>query len=56
MESDITPQEREEMIEYLKKHPIDPAYDEECDTLDGDAPEEQLNARLYKKILEDYPE
>ena len=48
MASAITRQEREEMIDFLKDHPIDPAYDEECDTLDGDAPEEQLTARLYQ--------
>lgn len=55
MASDITPQERKEMEEFLKEHPIDPAYDEECECFDGEVPEEQLLARDFKKILEQNP-
>lgn len=53
MGCDITPPERKKMEEFLKKHPIDPNYDEECETLDGTPPEEQLTARIYRKILDD---
>jgi hypothetical protein len=56
MVSSITPERRKELEDFLKKHPIDPAYDEECHTLDGTPPEDQMTARIYKKILEDTPE
>lgn len=55
MESDITKQEREEMEAFLAEHPIDPAWDEECRTLDGWPPEDQMTARMYRKILDDNP-
>ena len=55
MESNITKQEREEMETFLAAHPIDPAYDEECKYFDGEAPEEQLLARDFKKILDENP-
>lgn len=54
--SAITPQEREMMKKFLKEHPIDPAYDEECEYFDGNVPEEQLLARAFKEYLEKYPE
>lgn len=53
MVCDITPPERKKMEDFLKKHPIDPNYDKECETLDGTPPEEQLTARIYRKILDD---
>ena len=56
MGSGITPQERKEMEDFLKEHPVDPAWDEECETLDGNPPEDQLVARRYKIILEENPE
>lgn len=56
MESDITKQERKTMEEFLKAHPIDPAWDEECEMFDGWPPEDQMTARIYKKILDDNPE
>ena len=56
MESSITPQERKKMIDFLEAHPIDPAYDKECEYFDGSAPAEQLLARNYKKILDENPD
>lgn len=53
---DITPQERKWLEDYLKEHPIDPAYDAECEYFDGDVPLEQLLARDAKEILENNPE
>ena len=47
---------REYMKDYLQKNPIDPAWDEECELFDGNPPIEQSNARVYKKLLEKYPE
>lgn len=44
------------MIDFLEAHPIDHAYDKECEYFDGDVPEEQLLARDYKKILDENPE
>lgn len=56
MALDITPQERKEMEEFLKAHPIDPAYDAECELFDGDVSEEQLLSRDFQKILDDNSE
>ena len=47
---------RKYMEDYLRDHPIDPAWDEECELFDGKAPIEQLNAREYKRYLERNPE
>ncbi len=55
MASSITPQQRKEMEEFLLEHPVNPDYDEECNTLDGAPPEEQLTARIYRKILDENP-
>ena len=33
-------------------HPVDPAYDEECEYFDGNVPGSQLIARYYQEILE----
>lgn len=52
---DITPQERKRMEAFLKEHPVDPAYDEECEYFDGNVPESQLLARYYQEILEKAP-
>lgn len=51
MTSDITPEKIQLMEQYLKDHPIDPAYDEEMKLMDGDIPYEQFLARIYQKIL-----
>lgn len=56
MGSSITPEFRKKLKQYLKEHPIDPAYDEECELFDGDVPAEQLLARDAKEILEQNPE
>ena len=56
MVSSITPEFRKKLKQYLKEHPIDPAYDEECELFDGDVPEEQLLARDFKELLEQNPE
>ena len=47
---------RKYMEDYLRDHPIDPAWDEECELFDGKPPIEQLNAREYKRYLERNPE
>ncbi len=54
MASNITLQELKKMETFLKEHPIDPNYDDECETLDGNPPEDQLTARMYKAILDQY--
>ena len=56
MASNITPQRRKELENFLKEHPIDHSYDKECEYFDGDVPAEQLLARNYKKILDENPE
>lgn len=53
MALNITPELRKKLEDYLKEHPIDPAYDEECEYLDGNVPVEQLLARDAKRILEE---
>ena len=55
MDSTITPQDRKRMREF-KKHPIDHSYDEECELFDGKVPEEQLLARDFQEILNQYPD
>ena len=55
MDSTITPQDCKRMRE-LKKHPIDHSYDEECELFDGKVPEEQLLARDFQEILNQYPD
>ena len=54
MVSSITPEFRKKLKQYLKEHPIDPAYDEECELFDGDVPAEQLIAvlpvHLHQKV------
>ena len=54
MDSTITPQDCKRMRE-LKKHPIDHSYDEECELFDK-VPEEQLLARNFQEILNQYPD
>ena len=56
MASCITPARRKELEDYLKEHPIDPAYDEECEMFDGNPPHDQLIARAYRQILKENPE
>ena len=53
MESNITPHEREKMKKFLQEHPINPEYDDECEFLDGNPPEDQLTARLYQAVLDE---
>lgn len=55
MES-LTQREREHMKAYIKAHPIDHAYDEECEYFDGDVPAEQLLSRTYQRFLDANPE
>ena len=56
MESNITPHEREKTKKFLQEHPINPEYDDECEFLDGNPPEDQLTARLYQAVLDENPE
>lgn len=56
MELAITQQEREHMKAYIKAHPIDHAYDAECECFDGNVPAEQLISRDYQEILDANPE
>ena len=51
MASNITPDEIKHMQQYLKEHPIDPAYKDALDTLDSSAPPEQMAARGYYELL-----
>ena len=43
--------EREKMKKFLQEHPINPEYDDECEFLDGNPPEDQLTARLYQAVF-----
>ena len=52
MESFITAEEIQRCKDYLKEHPIDHAYDEEAEMLDGKIPRDQYIARLCYSILE----
>lgn len=45
--------EVERMKEFLRLHPVDPAWDEEAETLDGNLPGDQLLARLYDLALKE---
>ena len=56
VESNITQHERQKMIKFLQEHPINPEYDDECEFLDGNPPEDQLTARLYQAVLDENPE
>ena len=56
MESNITPEQRKRMEDFLKEHPIDPSYDEECELFDGTPPPEQATARRFQFILDRCPE
>ena len=53
MKSIITPQRRKEMEDFIKKHPIDHAYDKECELYDGKVPMEQLLSRDYQEMLDE---
>ena len=53
MEYSISTAEIEEMKQYLRDHPIDPAWDWEYMKLDNNhTPDEQKIARGYKEILQ----
>lgn len=52
----IPPHKIEKMKAFLKKHSIDPIWDEEAEMFDGVLPENEFMARLYKSILEDLGE
>lgn len=56
MASNITPQQRKEMEDFIAENPIDPAYDEEYEYLDGLIPPEQSLSRMFKKLLDRNPE
>lgn len=56
MASNITPQRRKELENFLKEHPIDHSYDKECEMFDGNPPHDQLLARAYRQILDENPE
>ena len=53
----ITASEIEEMKQYLKDHPIDPAWDWHWQAIgENDMPLEQREARICKSILQDLGE
>ena len=54
----ITPQEIEEMKQFLREHPIDPQYDlpDGCIELDGSTPLDQLAARSCYDLLKELGE
>ncbi|MBD5095112.1 MAG: hypothetical protein HDT27_04175 [Subdoligranulum sp.] len=57
MEHHITADRVQEMKQYLKDHPIDPAWDWEWSRLGkNNIPWEQKKARIYKSILQDIGE
>ena len=56
MASSITKDKIQEMKQYLKDHPIDPAWDREAETLDGIIPDQEMIARLYRSALQDLGE
>lgn len=43
----------ERMREFLRLHPIDHAWDEEAESLDGNIPGDQFLARLYDLALKE---
>lgn len=51
MESRITPAKIAEWKQFLKDHPIDPAWDDAADTFDAYIPEEQADARMIRFLL-----
>lgn len=53
-----TPQEIEEMKQFLRDHPIDRRYDvpEDVIELDGDTPLDQITAHFCYDILKDLGE
>ena len=53
-----TPQEIEEMKQFLRDHPIDHRYDvpEDVIELDGDTPLDQITARFCYDILKELGE
>lgn len=51
MAYDITQDEIHRIKKYLKKYPIDHAYDEEAELLDGKIPNEQRQSRFYYELL-----
>lgn len=58
MEHHITADRIQEMKQYLKDHPIDPAWDWDWYQIGGEkkAPWEERKARIYKKILQEIGE
>lgn len=53
MDYTIPPHKLEEMKAFLRDHPVDPAWDEEAEVLDGDLPEDEYLARLCDFILKE---
>ncbi len=52
MGSNITPQDRKRMEDFIRIHPIDHSYDEECKLFDGNVPEEEsCLKRDFQEIL-----
>jgi len=47
----IPQQKIDEMKEFLRLHPVDPAWDEEAMTFDGVLPPDEDKARDYQAIL-----
>ena len=56
MVSNITPEQRKEMEDFIEEYPIDPAYDEQYEMLDGLIPPTQSLSRMFKAILDENPE
>lgn len=56
MARNITPQEIEEMREFLRNNPIDHSYDEEAEFLDNRLPPKQSEARLVYELLKELGE
>lgn len=48
----ITPDRIQELKEFLKSHPPDPAYDWADDTLDAQIPSDEFQARCARDILQ----
>ena len=51
MAYDITPERINRWKSWLEKNPIDHAYDEEAELLDGDVPMAQLDSRQCYRLL-----
>lgn len=56
MASSISKDKIQQMKQYLKDHPINPAWDREAETLDGIIPDQEMIARLYRSALQDLGE